>query len=104
MSQAVQDLGVLVANVEAGVLVHRDEPNYALLEAATATIKIVLNRLMSGGFATSHRAPHEASNDCTHATAVDPWLPWQMESDPLDFEVDFWMNLAEHPAFSCDPA
>lgn len=30
--------------------------------------------------------------------APDMWMPWGEENELFDFELDFWTNLAEHPA------
>ncbi|KAM3420494.1 hypothetical protein BST61_g3762 [Cercospora zeina] len=93
--QAIQDMSVLVAHMEAGVLIRPDQPNYALLQRATATIKSVLNRLSLGMLNTQHDTPAEqALGETVRFPAFG--------NDSLDFELDFWTNLAEHPALFQD--
>ncbi|CZT18118.1 uncharacterized protein RCC_03958 [Ramularia collo-cygni] len=99
--QAMQDLSVIVAHVEAGVLLSPDQPNYALLQAATVTIKSVLHTLNSGSLIPTTQdgvSTEQASR------AIDPWMPWAGDNDFFDFELDFWTNLAEHPALYQDAA
>ncbi|KAF2210472.1 hypothetical protein CERZMDRAFT_45575 [Cercospora zeae-maydis SCOH1-5] len=93
--QAIQDMSVLVAHMEAGVLIRPDQPNYALLQRATATIKSVLNRLSLGMLNTQHDTPAEQALGETMRFPV-------FGNDNLDFELDFWTNLAEHPALFQD--
>lgn len=90
----MQDLNVLVAHVEAGVLICPNQPNYALLQAATITIKSVIQRLTLGLLGLNLQGENQA----------DPWMPWAGEGESLDFELDFWTNLAEHPALYSDTA
>lgn len=85
---------MIVAHVEAGVLICPDQPNYALLQAATVTIKSVMQKLTLG--LLSFNLPVE--------DPANLWMPWAGESESLDFELDFWTNLAEHPALYGDTA
>lgn len=98
-SQAIQDLSVLVAHVEAGVLIRPDQPNYALLQGANVTIKSVLNRVSQGLLGTAQRDVPDDQMLGDAATA-ETWT--MLDSDTLDFELDFWTNLAEHPALYQD--
>ncbi|KAI5360087.1 Putative zn(2)-C6 fungal-type DNA-binding domain-containing protein [Septoria linicola] len=98
-SQAIQDLSVLVAHVEAGVLIRPDQPNYALLQGATATIKSVLGRVSQGLLGTTQRDVRY-DQMLEDASTAEPWT--MLDSDTLDFELDFWTNLAEHPALYQD--
>lgn len=95
----MQDLGVLVAHVEAGVLICPNQPNYALLQAATVTIKSVMQKLTSG---LLNMDVHVESSDEQPSRVPDLWMPWVGENESLDFELDFWTNLAEHPALYQD--
>lgn len=99
VSRVIQDLSVLVAEVEAGALVHVEDPNYALLAGATQTIKSLLDRIMSDDL-TRHPAVPAPPDPLSLSPTVngnDDWSLW--ESHNLqDFEVDFWLNLAEHPS------
>lgn len=90
----MQDLNVLVAHVEAGVLICSDEPNYALLQAATMTIKSVVQRLTLGSLSINLQSE----------TQTNLWMPWAGHNEALDFELDFWTNLADHPALYDDTA
>lgn len=99
ISKAIQDLSVLVAEVEIGVLVHHHDPNYALLTGATQTIKGLLKRIMSVDFA---RQP--MTQPALDPLSLSPsdhlegnFNEWESHNLP-DFEVDFWLNLAEHPS------
>lgn len=95
----MQDLGVIVALVEAGVLISPNQPNYALLQAATVTIKSVMQKLTQG-LLSSNSLDTVSTN---HFNEVpDMWMPWAAENESLDFEVDFWTHLAEHPALYQD--
>lgn len=103
LAKVLQDLNVLVAEVEAGALVHLEDPNYALLARATLTIKSILNRLLPGDIsknATIQWEAHVTSQDQAIHTDEE-WVPWDNRS-LQDFEVDFWLNLAEHP-FLAEP-
>jgi hypothetical protein len=96
-AQMIQDLNVLVAVVETGVFTHPIDPNYALLSRATLTIKSLLRRLLT-------RDTRQLANVAETNTLVqDPaditpatWNIWDNQH-LQDFEVDFWLNLAEHP-------
>lgn len=83
----------MVAHFDAGVLIRPDEPNYALLQGATVTIKSVLNRVSLG---VSHS---DVPGDVLIGMP-DASIPFGNET--LDFELDFWTNLAEHPALYQD--
>lgn len=93
----IQDLNVLVAVVETGVFIHPIDPNYALLSRATLTIKSLLKRLLT----RDTRQPAQVTE--TDTLVQDPagvtpetWNIWDNQH-LQDFEVDFWLNLAEHP-------
>ena len=93
-----------MAGVEAGALVHFEEPNYALLAEATGTIQSLLNRLVSHEIT---KQPLELPNGNSNASAPSPaddpgqidWEPWDTRGFQ-DFEQGFWLNLAEHPFLS----
>lgn len=93
----IQDLNVLVAVVDTGVLIHPIDPNYALLSRATLTIKSLLRRLLTRD-SRQLPAPSESDPLLPHQTTPTPanWNLWDNQH-LQDFEVDFWLNLAEHP-------
>lgn len=93
----IQDLNVLVAVVETGVFIHPIDPNYALLSRATLTIKSLLRRLLARD--TRQPAPLAETDTLVQGTAPitpETWNIWDNQH-LQDFEVDFWLNLAEHP-------
>lgn len=92
-------MNVLVAHMEAGVLIRPDQPNYALLQHATATIKSVLNRHSLGLL----NSQHETSTALVPGEQVSLAEQWPtFEIDNFDFPPGFWANLAEHPALFQD--
>lgn len=101
LSKVVQDLSVFVAQIEAGALVHFEHSNYALLAEATRTIKNILNRVISGRVTTHPTTSQEynASPPLPAANYEEDFMSWA-DREPLDFEIDFWLDLAEHPALS----
>lgn len=94
----LRDLGVLVAEIEYGTLVYKEDANYALLASATATMKNILDNLS--------RSKLNQRNLCGQLseTVVQPeveldassWEPWGTGS-LQDFETNFWLMLSEHP-------
>ncbi|EME78214.1 uncharacterized protein MYCFIDRAFT_145138 [Pseudocercospora fijiensis CIRAD86] len=100
ISQVIQDLSVLVAHLESGVLIDHGEPNYALLSGATATVKGILGRVLSPFAKELHHTTHRptAPADVLGAEDLDPWLASTAEQNALEnFELDFWLHLSEHP-------
>lgn len=98
MAKVVQNLSVLVAEMESGVLIETDDPNYKLLVDASKTIGSLLSRLIHGrlseqssGQVVSAKSPSELLNPELHG-----WNAWDGHA-LHDFESDFWLNLAEHP-------
>ena len=92
---------MLVAEVETGMLVDCDDPNYALLTGATQTIKSLLNHIMSSNFVrhpTTQLAPDPLSLSPSLQLEND-WNEWERHN-LQDFEADFWLNLAEHPCLT----
>lgn len=100
----IQDLNVLVAVVETGVLIHPIDPNYALLSRATLTIKSLLRRLLTRD-TRQLPAPPETGSLLPNPTTLAPptWNLWDNQH-LQDFEVDFWLNLAEHPFLTETPS
>ncbi|KPM44441.1 hypothetical protein AK830_g2066 [Neonectria ditissima] len=98
ISTVFQHLSVLVAEVEIGTLVCKEDANYALLEGATRTIKSLLDRLLSGRMGAQLLSqPTGNVLPCPPTLLNDgSWNPWD-HSNVQDFEVDFWLTLAEHP-------
>ncbi|EME45299.1 hypothetical protein DOTSEDRAFT_129045 [Dothistroma septosporum NZE10] len=95
--QTIQDLGVLVAHTETGALIHVDEPNYSLLAAATGTVKSLLEKALSGAMTQPYQV---GSKPLAETPAPLDWTPWTAEQGGKDFELDFWLNLADHPELS----
>ncbi|OAA53676.1 Fungal transcriptional regulatory protein [Cordyceps fumosorosea ARSEF 2679] len=119
-SRVFQSLSVLVAEMEKGVLIETDDPNYKLLLDASKTIGCLLRRLFqdrvappqieeasgggSGGVATAAAAAVAARSPTSAAAIAEMedaaqdagWNPWDGHT-LQDFESDFWLNLAEHP-------
>jgi hypothetical protein len=100
--RALRDLGVLITEVEFGTLVYKEDANYGLLAGATHTIKNILDRLPH----VSHYLDGQPLDPSMQASADDAsndfWDPW----DPngiQDFEVNFWLTLAEHPSLTAEP-
>lgn len=91
-------MNVLVAHMEAGVLIRPDQPNYALLQHATATIKSVLNRHSLGLLNSQHELSTLAPSE--QVSIAEQWPTFGI--DNIDFPPDFWANLAEHPALFQD--
>lgn len=102
-AQMIQDLNVLVAVVETGVFLHPIDPNYALLSRATLTIKSLLRRLLTRDI---RQQPTVTETDTLLQNPSDitpgTWNLWDNQH-LQDFEVDFWLNLAEHPFLTETP-
>ena len=98
-SKALQDLSVLVAEVESGGLVHFHNPNYPSFAGAIGTIKSILDRLMSGKVGGDTRIQAKSGGDSQPPPMQtdEPWVPWS-NNDFWDSDMDFWLNLADHPA------
>lgn len=113
-SEIFQNLSILVAEVERGTLVYVEHPNYALLSRATKTIQSLIGRLFANSFtpttppAVTQQLQHEQQprpHDYQE-TFVDPqlepsiapetWDPWE-RFNGQDFELNFWLSLADHP-------
>lgn len=111
-SRVFQSLSVLVVEMETGVLIETDDPNYKLLVDASKTIGCLLSRLILGrvtppqslsghglaqGGAVVARSPASAALlETQESTAASGWNAWDGHT-LHDFESDFWLNLAEHP-------
>ncbi|KAI5456826.1 hypothetical protein BGZ63DRAFT_396226 [Mariannaea sp. PMI_226] len=96
--KALRDLGVLVAEVEVGTLVYKEDANYALLAGATKTIKAILDKLASTKLhqQRSNRAPLDITAQPIVEGSDGSWGPWG-SSNFQDFEFNFWHTLSEHP-------
>lgn len=96
MPRVLRDLSVLVAEVEVGTLVYKEDANYALLAGAAQTIKSILDRLSLSRFdqSRSTELPEEPSTQ--PSPEAECWNPWG-NSNVQDFEANFWLTLAEHP-------
>ena len=101
-SNVLQNLYVLIAHAESGALVHTADPNYALLARATRTMKSVMDTVVSWNPSNLTQPHGNRGQDPVHQTSAEyeeiNWEPWAAEQDLPDFELDFWLNLAEHPA------
>lgn len=87
-ARVLQDLTILVAEVERGTVVRREEPNYALLFKATQVIQRFLDRILSDestDVAAQQPIPFQSDN----------WLA-QWDQEPRDFDFDFWEGLVDN--------
>jgi len=69
ISRVFQDLGVLVAQVDTGALITVENPNYALMAAATRTVKSILDRL-SISVATTTTATAAATQNQSNVAPI----------------------------------
>lgn len=83
--------------METGALADADEPNHALLVEATATIKMVTKKMLSGFSQSS--GPLVENENLAPPPNTDSWVPWP-SIDSWDFEIPFWTSLAEHPTLT----
>lgn len=101
--RALRDLGVLITEVEYGTLVYKEDANYGLLAGATHTIKNILDKSLH----RSHPADNQPLNPVIQVASTDVnnefWDPWD-SNNIQDFEVNFWLTLAEHPSLLGDTA
>ncbi|KAH9815341.1 taurine catabolism dioxygenase taud/tfda [Teratosphaeria destructans] len=97
MPKLIQDLSVLVAQIESGSLVLVEDPNHALLAGAAQTIQSVLARVLPGNLRSSRHAQSTYAELGQSESSLN-WQPWYDDSGSLDFDPDFWSNLAVHPA------
>ncbi|KAF4969339.1 hypothetical protein FSARC_3414 [Fusarium sarcochroum] len=99
-SKVLQHLSVLVAEIESGTLVEKDDSNYKLLMSASQTIGNLLDQLLQSRTERQRR----------HGDVFDPsllpdmrnqteWSPWD-NAALQEFETDFWLNLAGHPSLT----
>ncbi|CAG9982671.1 unnamed protein product [Clonostachys byssicola] len=99
ISATVQNLSTLVAEIERGTLVSSQHPNYALLTSATKTIDSLLKRLIASSATgvSIHNYPQSSSSIVVDQIEdLDPGI-WNTQENLQDFEIDFWLNLSEHP-------
>lgn len=101
IARVFQCLSVLVMEVEAGVLIDANDPNYKLFVDASKTIGCLLSQLIVGrlsGPSSGALLPIEAPVlvGTGEAEAAHGWNAWEANA-PQDFESEFWLNLAEHP-------
>lgn len=101
MPKIVQDLSVLVAQVETGVLVDLTDPNYAPFSNAAQAITNVLQRVLTrNSMVNTFPQGQDTSPLDSFVPQELDWAPWTAGQHACDFELDFWLNLAEHPALS----
>ncbi|KAF4123735.1 Fungal Zn(2)-Cys(6) binuclear cluster domain [Geosmithia morbida] len=104
-AKVLRDLSVIVAEVEYGTIVYKEDANYALLAGATKTIKNLLDSMTNASLHRGRRAVDHYGEDATlpcdpdAQLAVDANVPWEswVPNNLQDFEVHFWNTLAEHP-------
>ncbi|KAJ4263360.1 hypothetical protein NW762_006179 [Fusarium torreyae] len=96
--KVLRDLGVMVAEIEYGTLVFKEDANYALLTGAARTIKNLTARISLGRTDPVCLQPVDDPAWQTMASESDetPWDPWY-PNNLQDFESSFWLTLAEHP-------
>lgn len=90
-SKTLLNLGIFVAQVQAGSIVRPGDPNYALISKATHTIDKFLDSVHREGIV----APRAVTS---RAEGNDDWSSLFGQDLLCDFEADFWQNLAEHPS------
>lgn len=96
----LQNLNILVAEVDMGSLVKQDEPNYALLSQVTHTIRAFLD---SVSFVGRHGSSQLTGG--ARWTQGAELLSPHIDLANLDFEIEFWQNLAGYSSFlEEDPA
>lgn len=101
--RVLQDLSVLVAHVESGILIDPSDPDYALLATATRSIQTILDKVLT--FNTARPAlvqEDSAAIAISRDDANEDWLLTLSGNENWDFEVDFWTNLVEHPFLNTD--
>lgn len=92
--RTIQDLGTLVAQIDAGGLVDPTDPNYALFAKAARAISNVLHRVITCNIGM------QSNNVGQQAPRLDNsfgWTPRNISLNPYDLDLDFWFNLNEHP-------
>ncbi|KAL2703509.1 hypothetical protein AAEP93_004580 [Penicillium crustosum] len=94
-SKMLQDLSTLVAEISIGAWIQAGEPNFALFTRATQTIRSLLDSLTAWKPHTEFCSSHQ--NETTDLT--EDWNAF-IDSQPWEFEMDFWANLAEHPTLT----
>ena len=100
VSKMVRDLTVLVAEIEAGLLVRPSDSNYKVQEDASRTIQALLDRLLFRGLSQIPEPGDGAQQQGGPPAVGSDHLPgWSaVEGWPLyDFESDFWTTLGDHP-------
>ncbi|KAJ5496528.1 hypothetical protein N7463_008515 [Penicillium fimorum] len=91
-SKMLQDLSTLVAEISIGAWIQAGEPNFALFTRATQTIRSLLDSLTAWKPHTELCNSHQNEN----TDLTEDWNAF-IDSQPWEFEMDFWANLAEHP-------
>ena len=100
-SQVLQDLSVLVAEADSGSLIHFDDPAFAMWTKATSTIRSILDRLLSDDPAAIPQVQHVSTCDQPSPTIENlDYAGFWSANDFRDFELDFWLNLADHPSLT----
>lgn len=95
----LQDLSVLVAQVDSGILIESTDPDYAILFAATTAIQGILDKVLSEHM-TETEPSLSQSNVLAEPVAGSDILGLWSTNDIWDFEADFWTNLADHPVLA----
>ncbi|KAM5370493.1 hypothetical protein ACJA88_010074 [Fusarium oxysporum] len=96
--KSLRDLGVLVAEIEYGTLVYKEDANYALLAGATQTIKNILDNISRSRLDQRRlnvQAPDATAQDDPELGSAS-WDLWGT-GNLQDFDTNFWLMLAEHP-------
>jgi hypothetical protein len=94
----LQNLSAFIAEINLGAVIQKEDPDWALFARATSTIQSLLDTLMTG----DSMGGFNNRNDVTSvqqqtSSMVNEWEAW-IHAEPWDSEMDFWANLAEHPA------
>jgi hypothetical protein len=96
----LQNLSILVAEVRLGAVIHAGEPNFALFSRATSTIQSLLDALMAPMQQWELPQAEPIAPQQQQQLSFDPienWDPW-VDTEPWEFEIDFWANLGKHPS------
>ncbi|PWY92640.1 hypothetical protein BO70DRAFT_367708 [Aspergillus heteromorphus CBS 117.55] len=90
-SKPLLNLGIFVAQIQAGSIVRPGDPNYALISKATHTIDRFLDSVHREG------ALHDPARVSSRVEEGGDWAAL-FSQDLYDFEAAFWQNVADHPS------
>lgn len=100
--EMLQNLTVLVTEIKVGAVLGPGDPNFELFTRATQIMQNLLDAVLITSLPRSRMV---AQLDKQQTALADrdreqnqdaEWTPW-INAGPMEFELDFWNNLAEHP-------